>query len=67
MNDCKNCKFIGEDNEDEFSHVWWICSKTSYHYLKSFPFKNTKCSKFIQREQPYQESHRMGFQKFFNQ
>jgi len=67
MNDCKNCKFFREDYEEGFYHRWWICSKTSFHYLKSFPFKNTKCSKFIQREHPYQESSRMRFQKLFNQ
>mgnify|MGYP000867853285 CR=1 FL=1 len=34
-------KYFGEDSEDGFSYVWWLCSKTSFHYLKSFPFKNS--------------------------
>lgn len=46
MNDCKNCKFIGEDSEEGFSYRWLICYTTKYDNLKSFPFKNIKCKSF---------------------
>lgn len=63
MNDCKNCKFIGEDSEEGFSYRWFICYNTGYDNLISFPFKSTKCKSFQKRDVPYQESFQMKMNK----
>ena len=49
-NSCLNCKNIDWYCEE---YGWggstkvYECKKTSYHNLSSFPFKNTKCKKFL--------------------
>jgi len=49
MKNCKHCLHLYEESDGpspEGRYFWWEYGKTSYHNLKSFPFKNTKCKHF---------------------
>jgi hypothetical protein len=39
---CVNCKYFKKGKVPS-------CTKTTFGYLKTFPFKNTKCQKYKER------------------
>lgn len=55
LHSCKQCKYLRRESESwEMPDIrWWECRKhPEYEQLLSFPFQNTKCSDWVQRDQP---------------
>ena len=50
---CYNCKHLWRQTESwEMSWIWWYscCERPSMENLSSFPFHQTKCRDFTERE-----------------